>query len=280
MDTWFLTGASSGLGAYWAKAILERGDNLVAAARNTEALVPLTHRYGDRVLTLELDVTDRVAVNAAIKAAEQRFHGIDLLVNNAGHMLIGAVEEVSAEHARAQMDVNFFGALWTTRAVLPGMRRRRRGRIMQVSGFDGLIAYPTMGIYHASKWALEAMSQSLAAEVIAHGIHVTLIEPIAFPTELGTNSPHVTPEPAYTHAREACKMTKASVGFTPGDPAATARAILAIADTPDPPLRVLFGINGLDALRTEYAGRLAGLERWDHISRFAQGNPAEGSQRW
>ncbi|GIH16953.1 SDR family NAD(P)-dependent oxidoreductase [Rugosimonospora africana] len=275
MSTWFLTGASRGLGAYWAEAILERGDNLAATARDAATLNPLTDRYGERVLALELDVTDRAAVDAAVNRVEQRFGGIDLLVNNAGHMLVGAVEEVSADQARAQMDVNYFGALWTTRAVLPGMRRRRRGRIMQVSSLGGLVAYPALGIYQASKWALEAMSQALAAEVAAYDIHVTLIEPIIFPTGLAAASPQATPNPAYAHAREALYAGSASSGFTPGDPAATAQAILALADTPNPPLRVLFGTNGLDALRTEYAGRLAGLEKWDHLSRLAQGDPAK-----
>jgi NAD(P)-dependent dehydrogenase (short-subunit alcohol dehydrogenase family) len=172
------------------------------------------------------------------------------------------------------MDVNYFGALWTSRAVLPGMRRRRSGRILQVSSIGGLVAYPALGICQASKWALEAMSQSLAAEVAAYDIHVTLIEPIMFPTELATASPQSTPDPAYAHAREALYAGAAGSGFVPGDPAAAARAVLALADAPNPPLRVLFGINGLDALRTEYAARLAGLEEWDHISRLAQGNPA------
>ncbi|MEV6367158.1 SDR family NAD(P)-dependent oxidoreductase [Micromonospora musae] len=271
MSTWFLTGASRGFGAHWAEAILERGDDLAATARNAETLKPLTDRYGDRVHALQLDVTDRAAVDAAVDEAEQRFGGIDVLVNNAGHMLMGAVEEVTPEQARAQMDVNYFGTLWTTRAVLPGMRRRRRGHIMQVSSLGGLIAYPTMGIYQATKWAIEAMSQSLAAEVAAYDIHVTLIEPIMFPTGLAANSPQATSTPTYTHAREA--LYAESAGFTAGDPAATGQAILALADTPNPPLRVLFGTNGLDVLRTEYAGRLAGLEKWDHISRLAQGNP-------
>ncbi|MEV6373263.1 SDR family NAD(P)-dependent oxidoreductase [Micromonospora musae] len=273
MSTWFLTGASRGFGAHWAEAILERGDNLAATARNAETLKPLTDRYGDRVLAIELDVTDREAVDAAVSEVEQRFGGIDVLVNNAGHMLMGAVEEVTPEQARAQMDVNYFGTLWTTRAVLPGMRRRRRGHIMQVSSLGGLIAYPTMGIYNATKWAIEAMSQSLAAEVAAYDIHVTLIEPINFPTGLAANSPQSTPTPTYTHAREA--LYAESAGFDAGDPAATAQAILALADTPNPPLRVLFGTNGLEVLRTEYAGRLAGLEKWDHISRLAQGNPEQ-----
>ncbi|WUD77102.1 SDR family NAD(P)-dependent oxidoreductase [Streptomyces sp. NBC_00510] len=272
--TWFITGASRGLAALWAEAVLEHGDQVAATARDAAVFKPLADRYGSRLLPLELDVTDRAAVDAAVHTAEQHFGGIDILVDNTGHMLHGAVEEVSAEQARAQMDVNYFGALWTTRAVLPGMRERRSGRILQASSIGGLVAYPALGIYQASKWALEAMSQSLAAEVEVYGIHVTLIEPIMFPTGLAAASPQSQPNPAYTHAREALYAGASASGFVPGDPAATSAALLAVADAPKPPLRVLFGAGGLDALRTEFAGRLAGLEEWDHISRLAQGNPA------
>ncbi|MGW5557029.1 SDR family NAD(P)-dependent oxidoreductase [Micromonospora sp. NPDC003944] len=153
--------------------------------------------------------------------------------------------------------------------------RARCGRILQVSSIGGLVAYPALGSYQASKWALEAMCQFLADEVAAYDIQVTLIEPIMFPTELATASPQSTPDPAYAHAREALYGGAAGAGFVPGDPAATAKAVLALADTPNPPLRVLFGINGIDSLRTEYAARPAGLEEWDHISRLAQGSPAE-----
>ncbi|MET9002708.1 SDR family NAD(P)-dependent oxidoreductase [Amycolatopsis sp. NPDC004169] len=149
--TWFITGASRGLGALWTEAILEHGDRVAATARDTDALEPLASRYADRLLPLPLDVTDQAAVDTAVGTAQQRFGGIDVLVNNAGHMLTGAVEEVTAEQARAQMDVNYFGALWTTRAVLPGMRERRSGRILQVSSIGGLVAYPALGIYQAWK---------------------------------------------------------------------------------------------------------------------------------
>jgi NADP-dependent 3-hydroxy acid dehydrogenase YdfG len=269
--TWFLTGASRGLGALWADAVLAHGDNLTATARDAAALRPLAEKYGDRVLPLALDVTDRAAVDAAVQAAEHRFGAVDILVNNAGHMLVGAVEEVGADQARAQMDVNYFGALWTTRAVLPGMRERRRGRIMQVSSLGGLVAYPALGIYQASKWALEAMSQSLAAEVAAYDIHVTLIEPVMFPTGLTQSSPQAPVRPEYAHARQALYAGSAASGLVAGNPAATGDALLALADTPEPPLRVLFGTGGLEAVRTEYAARLAGLEQWDHLARLAQG---------
>ncbi|MFF2527204.1 SDR family NAD(P)-dependent oxidoreductase [Streptomyces liangshanensis] len=274
--TWFLTGASRGLGATWAEAILARGDRLTATARDARTLRPLADRYGEQVLALELDVTDTASVNDAVSTAEKRFGGIDVLVNNAGHMLHGALEEATEDQIRAQIDVNYLGAAWTTRAVLPGMRERRAGHIMQVSSIGGLVAYPALGIYNSSKWALEAMSQSLAAEVAAFGIHVTLVEPIMFPTELGSASPQVTRNPAYQHAREALFAGAKSAGFEVGDIATTADALLALADAPAPPLRVLFGTGGLEVLRTEYAGRLAALEEWDHLSRLAQGTPNGG----
>lgn len=272
--TWFLTGASRGLGALWAEAILARGDRLAATARDKAALAPLSERYCDRFLPLQLDVRDSGTVRDAVQSAEAAFGGIDVLVNNAGHLLVGAVEEVGEEQARAQLEVNYFGALWASRAVLPGMRERRTGRILQVSSLGGLVAYPALGIYQASKWALEAMSESLAAEVAAYGIHVTLIEPVMFPTGLASASPQARQDPAYDHARQALFAGAAS-GLTPGDPAATAEALMALVETPEPPLRVLFGTGGLEAVRTEYAARLAGFEQWDHLARLAQGKPSE-----
>ncbi|WP_394619191.1 SDR family NAD(P)-dependent oxidoreductase [Lentzea sp. JNUCC 0626] len=275
MKTWFLTGASRGLGAVWTNAILARGDRLAAAARDTTELEPLAEQYGERFLPIKLDVSDAEAVRAAVKTVEATFGGIDVLVNNAGHMLTAAVEEATDDQIRAQMEVNYLGALWTTRAVLPGMRARRSGRILQVSSLGGLLAYPALGIYQASKWALEAVSESLAAEVAAYGIHVTLIEPVMFPTTLMTQSPQSAKDPAYAHAHEALYAGAASSGFSPGNPATTADALFALVDAPEPPIRALFGTGGLEAVRTEYAGRLASLENWDHVARLAQGHTSD-----
>lgn len=269
--TWFITGASRGLGAHWVKAALDRGDRVAATSRNTSALDHLVETYGDRAPPLQLDVSDTAAVDQAVRTAEERFGGIDVLVNNAGHALMGTVEEVSPEQARAQYDVNFFGPLWTTRAVLPGMRARGHGRIIQVSSYGGLVAFPTMGLYHSSKWALEAMSQALAGEVAGYGIHVTLVEPLTFATDLGTSAPQVDPMPEYDGVRAALMAGMQDSPFVTGDPAATADALLAIADAPNPPLRVLFGSNGIKTLRAEYDRRLDELEQWDHISQLAQG---------
>ncbi|WP_127501659.1 SDR family NAD(P)-dependent oxidoreductase [Actinoplanes solisilvae] len=266
--TWFITGASRGLGVRWAQAALSRGDRVAATARSVDALGPLVESYGDLVLPLELDVTDEAAAHQAVETAEDQFDGIDILVNNAGLAVMGAIEEVSAAQARVQMEVNYFGALYTTQAVLPRMRERRSGRIIQISSMGGVIATPVLGTYHATKWALEAMSQALAAEVSEYGVHVTLIEPLTFPSELGTPAPQM---PEYDHARKALIEGFEGTGIAPGDPAAAAQAMLAVADDPNPPLRVLFGANGLNLLRPEYARRIAVWDEWDHLARLAQG---------
>lgn len=268
---WFITGASRGLGAQWAEAALSRGDRVAATARSAAALGPLIDNHGELVLPVELDVTDEAAVHASIQRAEDRFGGIDVLVNNAGQAVMGAVEEITAAQARVQMEVNYFGALYATQAVLPHMRKRRSGRIIQVSSMGGVVALPTMGSYHATKWALEALSQALAGEVSEYGVHVTLVEPLAFPSELGTFAPQM---PEYDHARMAVLAGFEGTGIAPGDPASAGRALLAISDAPHPPLRVLFGANGLELLRPEYASRIALWEEWDHISRVAQGDSA------
>ncbi|MFF4599621.1 SDR family NAD(P)-dependent oxidoreductase [Amycolatopsis sp. NPDC001319] len=272
---WFLTGASRGLGAAWARAVLERGDRLAATARDAASLKPLVDKYGDQVLPLGFDVQDATAVREAVAAAEARFGGIDVLVNNAGHMLIGAVEEATDDQVREQMETNYLGAMWTTRAVLPGMRARGGGRIFQVSSLGGVVAYPALGLYHASKWALEGVSQSLAAEVAPYNIKVTLIVPIVFQTGLAANSPQTQPDVAYAHIREA--HDDRATNFVAGDIEATGQAVLALADAEEPPLRVLFGAGGLDLVRAEYARRLDGWEKWDHLSRLAHGSARDAS---
>ncbi len=166
---WFITGTSKGFGRVWAEAALERGDLVAATARNLKSLDSLVSRYGDRVAALTLDVTDKAAVATSVSEAHQRFGRIDIAVNNAGYGLFGAIEEVSEAEARAQIETNLFGALWVTQAVLPLMRGQRSGHILQVSSIGGVNAFPTVGLYHASKWALEGFSQSLAAEVAPLG---------------------------------------------------------------------------------------------------------------
>jgi NADP-dependent 3-hydroxy acid dehydrogenase YdfG len=273
---WFITGASKGFGYVWTEAALARGDSVAAAARNIGSLDRLKLKYGDRLLPLTLDVGDKGAVDAAVKQAHQQLGRIDVAINNAGYGLFGAIEEVSEQEARAQIETNLFGALWVTQAVLPIMRAQHSGHIIQISSVGGIFAVPTVGLYHASKWGLEGFSQALAAEVKDLGIKVTIIEPGGFATEWGTASAHRARQlPAYDAARAALgKIRTASV---PGDPKATASALFRIVDAAEPPLRVFFGDAGLPMAKSEYAERIATWERWNDVSLEAQGNLSDRS---
>jgi NAD(P)-dependent dehydrogenase (short-subunit alcohol dehydrogenase family) len=186
---WFITGTSKGFGRIWAEAALARGDQVAATARDVKTLQDLVDRYGDQVLALTLDVDDKAAVDTAIAETIARFGRIDVAINNAGYGQFGAIEEVSEAEARAQMETNFFGALWVTQGVLPQMRAQGSGHIIQVSSIGGVNAFPTIGLYHASKWALEGFSQALAAEVAAFGIKVTIVEPAGYATDWSAPPP-------------------------------------------------------------------------------------------
>jgi NAD(P)-dependent dehydrogenase (short-subunit alcohol dehydrogenase family) len=267
---WFITGTSKGFGRIWAEAALARGDRVAATARDVKALQPLVDRYKERVAAITLDVTDRAAVHSAVREAHERFRRLDVVINNAGYGLFGAIEEVGEAEARAQMETNLFGALWVTQAVLPILRAQGSGHIIQVSSIGGVNAFPIVGLYHASKWALEGLSQSLAAEVAGFGIKVTLIEPGGFATDwAGPSAKHATPLPAYDETRAGLATWRKS--FVPGDPEATGPAILKVVDAADPPLRIFFGTTGLPMTRAEYAKRIETWERWNPVSIEAQG---------
>jgi NAD(P)-dependent dehydrogenase (short-subunit alcohol dehydrogenase family) len=183
--TWFITGTSRGFGREWAAAALQRGDRVVGTARDPSTLDDLTTEYPDTLLALALDVTDREAVFATVKRAHDHFGELDIVVNNAGYGQFGMVEELSEQEARDQIETNLFGALWVTQAALPYLRDRGAGHILQVSSIGGISAFGGIGMYHASKWGLEGLSQALAQEVQQFGIHVTLIEPGGFSTDWG-----------------------------------------------------------------------------------------------
>jgi NAD(P)-dependent dehydrogenase (short-subunit alcohol dehydrogenase family) len=268
MKTWFLTGAARGLGKVWASAALERGDRVAATARRPEDLKPLIDAYGDSVLPLALDVTDRPAVFAAVEQAAQHFGRLDVVVNNAGYGLFGMVEEVTEEQARAQLETNLFGALWVTQAALPVMRAQGAGRILQVSSIGGVAAFPSLGLYHASKWALEGLSESLAQEVAGLGIKVTLIEPGPYGTDWsGASAVHTEPIPAYEPVREARRAGAAN--RAPKDPAATAEALLTVVDAEEPPLRLFLGTFPYPVVDRVYRERLATWEAWRPVAETA-----------
>ena len=213
---WFITGTSRGFGREWAIAALDRGDKVAATARKADSLKDLAEQYGDALLTLELDVTDRAADFEAVKTAHDHFGRLDVVVNNAGYGQFGMMEEISEEEARAQIETNLFGALWITQAALPYLRAQGSGHILQVSSIGGISAFTNVGMYHASKWGLEGFSQALAQEVAAFGIKVTLIEPGGFSTDWGGSSAkHATALDAYDIVREESARGRAAAHRQP-----------------------------------------------------------------
>lgn len=269
--TWFITGTSRGFGREWTKAALERGDRVAATARDPSTLDDLRAEHGDALLALALDVTDRNAAFDTVAQAHRHFGRLDIVVNNAGYGHFGMVEEVSEREARAQIETNLFGALWVTQAALPFLREQGSGHIVQVSSIGGISAFPTVGMYHASKWGLEGFSQALAQEVGEFGIHVTLVEPGGFSTDWsGPSAKRSEPIPAYDGLRERQQQWRAS--NVPGDPAASATAIMLVVDADPPPLRVFFGTTPLATAENDYASRLATWREWQPVSEMAQGH--------
>lgn len=270
--TWFITGASRGFGREWTAAALERGDSVAATARDTASLEDLAAQYGDRLLPVQLDVDDRAAVFAAVERAHAHFGRLDVVVNNAGYGQFGMIEEISEAEARAQFETNVFGALWVTQAALPFLREQGSGHVLQVSSIGGVSAFPNIGIYNASKWALEGMSQALAAEVADFGVKVTIIEPGGFSTDWGgASAKHAQANPAYDAFREKAAEQRASRMSAPGDPQASAAAVLAVVDAEEPPLRVFFGSLPIQIAKADYESRLANWEQWQHVADLAQG---------
>jgi NAD(P)-dependent dehydrogenase (short-subunit alcohol dehydrogenase family) len=217
LKTWFITGTSRGFGREWAIAALDRGDKVAATARDIAALDELVAKYGDAILPIQLDVTDRDADFAAVKQAHEHFGRLDVIVNNAGYGQFGMLEEISEAEIRAQLETNVLGVLWITQAALPYLREQGSGHILQVSSIGGISAFRSTGAYHASKWALEGMSQSLAQEVAGFGVKVTLIEPAGYSTDWsGSSAKRATELPAYDPVREQAAQARATRFPAPG----------------------------------------------------------------
>jgi NAD(P)-dependent dehydrogenase (short-subunit alcohol dehydrogenase family) len=268
--TWFITGTSRGFGREWASAALRRGDRVAGTARDPGTLDALVQEYGGALLPIALDVTERKAVFDAVRRAHEHFGRLDVVVNNAGYGHFGMVEELSEQEARDQIETNLFGALWVTQAALPFLREQGSGHIVQVSSIGGISAFPGVGIYHASKWGLEGISQALAQEVKEFGINITLVEPGGFSTDWsGPSSKRSEANPAYDGLRERQQQWRAS--NTPGDPAASAAAILKVVDAEPPPLRVFFGTAPLGIAEQDYERRLATWREWQPVAEIAQG---------
>jgi len=271
--TIFITGASRGFGKLWAEAFLKRGDKVVATARNLSTLNDLVAKYGSNILPVQLDVTNRQATIDAVQKAAKHFGRIDVLINNAGYGLFGTVEESSEEQARAQMETNFFGLLWVTQAVLPVMRAQKSGHIIQISSFLGVTTIPMLGVYNASKFAVEGLSETLASEVAHLGIKVTLIEPNGFATEWAGASAEQTDGSIgdYSPVREGFAKAGENAEIW-GKPEATVAPILQVVDNPNPPSRLLFGKIAYHGVKQAYTSRLADVETWKDVSLAAHGS--------
>ncbi|MFI5735611.1 SDR family NAD(P)-dependent oxidoreductase [Kribbella sp. NPDC051587] len=272
---WFVTGSSRGLGRTFVEAALSRGDRVAATARSTESFDDLIAVYGDAVLPLAMDVTDKEAVFASVQQAHAHFGRLDVIVNNAGYAQIGAIEELSEQDLRDQLETNVFGAVWVIQAALPHLRGQGSGHIIQLSSAAGLIASPLGGAYHASKWALEGLNEALAGEVAEFGVKVTIIEPGGFATRKGKNpdplnNGHLAAtNPVYDGLRH---RLGALAGKQPaGDPEAAAQALLKIVDSDAPPLRILFGQGFYPMIQQAYTDRLKTWADWQTLSAQAQG---------
>jgi NADP-dependent 3-hydroxy acid dehydrogenase YdfG len=268
--TIFITGASRGLGRIWAETFLSEGDQVIVAVRNTGSLQELVEKYPSHLLVLKLDVTDKKAGFEAIKAAKAYFGKIDVLINNAGYGHMGAIEELNEQEIREQFETNVFGLLWLTQAVIPIMREQNSGHIIQVSSALGLVAFPTLGIYSASKFAVEAISESLASEVSGFGIKVTIVEPNGYLTEFNTASGvHSEPISLYDGVRAALNKSNNLEDW--GVPQATAEAMLQLIKSENPPLRLILGKAGLQWIKYAYAERMKTWEEWQDVSVAAHG---------
>ena len=269
--TIFITGASRGFGRIWAEAFLKRGDKVVATARNTESLNDLKEQYGDAVLTLQLDVNSREQSFSAINKAKEHFGTLDVVINNAGFGVFGTIEETSEKEAREQIETNVFGLLWVTQAALPIFRAQGHGHIIQVSSVLGVVTLPVLGIYNASKFAVEGLSETLATEVKGFGINVTLVEPNGFATEwASTSATHSEAIPAYDGVKAAFQEGMSNTDSF-GIPEATAEAILKLVDAQNPPLRLFLGKVALPFAKQVYEQRLAEWEEWSEVSTAAHG---------
>ncbi|MFI6438041.1 SDR family NAD(P)-dependent oxidoreductase [Streptomyces sp. NPDC050759] len=266
---WFITGSSRGLGRCIAQAALTRGDRVAATARDPRALADLVADHGDAVLPLPLDVTDRAAAFHAVHRAHEHFGRLDVVVNNAGYALGGAVEELGEQQLRDQLETNFFGAVWVTQAALPLLRAQGSGHIVQISSLSGVLGRPVMGGYSAAKWALEGLTESLAREVAPFGVKVTLVEPGTFATDAGSSAVHAAPIDTYEPTRQ--KVLAMLQNSKAGDPAAAARALLKIVDSEEPPLRILFGAHAYESTQRVYAERLKTWTEWADLSSEADG---------
>jgi len=268
---WFITGSSRGFGRIWTEAALKRGDKVAATARRLESIADLKEKYPGKVLTLKLDVTQPNQVKSAVKAAYAHFGRLDIVFNNAGYSLVGTIEEASADDIRALFETNVLGPVAVIQAALPLLRKQRKGHILGTSSGLGHLAYPVIGYYCSSKWAFEAIHESLAAEVKQFGIDVTIIEPGAYATEFGSQQSLDFAEGMEVYDDSKQQIFERIKNTEQGAPKATPEAIFKVVDAQNPPLRLFLGSHNLLEIREAYAQRLKTWEEWEAVSNAAQG---------
>lgn len=269
---WFITGSSRGFGRVWTEAALKRGDKVAATARQLAGIADLNEKYGANVLTLELDVTNTDQVKAAVAQAHANFGRLDIVLNNAGYSLVGTIEEASADDIRLQYETNILGPVAVIQAALPLLRKQGGGHILGTSSNLGHVTLPVIGYYCSSKWAFEAIHESLALEVKAFGIKVTIIEPGAYATEFGSQDSLKFAAGLDVYQDFKTQVFNSLGDMERGDPNATPEAIFKVVDAENPPLRINLGRHNLPWVRGVYADRLASWEEWDAVSIAAQGN--------
>lgn len=268
---WFITGASRGFGRVWADAALKRGDKVAATARKVDSIAELRDKYGDNVLTLELDVTNSEQVKSAVEQAHGHFGRLDVVLNNAGYSLVGTIEEAGAEDVKAMYNTNIFGPLAVIQAALPLLRKQGYGHIMGTSSNLGHVTLPVIGYYASSKWAFEAIHESLALEVKQFGIKVTIIEPGAYATEFGSQDSLKFAPGMDIYSDYKAQFFDTLKNLERGDPKATPQALFNVVDAENPPLRFNLGSHNLDWTRGVYDARMAEWEAWQENAVSAQG---------
>ncbi|MEI6559691.1 MAG: oxidoreductase [Rhodospirillaceae bacterium] len=264
---WLITGCSTGLGRDMARAVLRHGRRLVATARRPETLAEFAHR--DDVLVAALDVTDPAMITDVVRQAEAQFGAVDVLVNNAGYGYLSAVEEGEDAEIRAMFETNVFGLAAMTRAVLPGMRARRRGHIVNISSMGGLIGFPGIGYYNATKFAVEGLSEALAKEAEPLGIKVTVVEPGPFRTDWAGRSLRTPAVAIEDYAATAGARRAAIQGYSgkqPGDPARAAEAIIQAVQSPEPPLHLVLGRPAYEQVSAKLREFQGEVETWREVS--------------
>lgn len=269
---WFITGSSRGFGKIWTEAALKRGDKVAATARNIDSIFPLKEKYGDQILILEVDVTNASQVQNAISKANEYFGRLDIVFNNAGYSLVGTIEEGSTDEVKAMYETNIIGPIHVIQAALPILRTQGYGHILGTSSAVGIYSNPLIGYYCSSKFAFEAIYDSLSKEVAAFGIKVTLIEPGAYHTEFGSaESLKIASKKLSEYDALKSSLMENLQKLERGNPIATIEAIFAVVDDQNPPLRLLLGKNDLPHIQQIYAERIQEWETWKTISEAAQG---------